>query len=93
MKDSLTTFKYFNNNLFISFWKNFRYTLFHIRTSKIGPLFLKFSWFLGYIILNLFLFSPNFLKIFHNTVMIYTRNRSNDTTESQEEKKIHFMLM
>ena len=33
--------------------------------------FLKFSWFLWYIVLNLFLFSPDFLKIFHNAVMIY----------------------
>ena len=48
----------------------------------------KFSWFLGYIVLNLFLFFPNFLKIFHNTIMIYNnRNWSNDTTESQKEKR------
>ena len=53
-------------------------------------MFLKLSWFLGYV-LNLFLFSPDFLKIFHNTEMIYnTRNRSNDITESQKEKKICF---
>ena len=32
-----------------------------------------------------------FLKIVHNTVMIYkTRNRSNDTAESQKEKKARF---
>ena len=43
------------------------------------------------VVLNLFLFSPDFLKIFHNTVMIYnTRNRNNDTTESQKEKKNYF---
>ena len=47
---------------------------------------LKFSWFLGCIVLNL-VFSPDFLKIFLNTVVIYnTRNRSNNTTESQKEK-------
>ena len=43
--------------------------------------------------LNLFLFSPDFLKIFHNTVMNKsrnTRNRSNDTTESKKEKKTCF---
>ena len=35
----------------------------------------------------LFLFFPDFL-IFHNTVMIYNaRNQSNDTAESQKEKK------
>ena len=48
---------------------------------------LKFSWFLGHIVLNLFLFSPDFLKLFCNTVVNYnTRNRSNNTTESQKEK-------
>ena len=32
-----------------------------------------------------------FSRVFHNTVMIYnTRNRSNDTTESQKEKKTCF---
>ena len=37
------------------------------------------------------LFSRFFFLIFYNTVMIYnTRNRSNDTTESQKEKKICF---
>ena len=42
----------------------------------------------GYIVLNFFLFSPDFLKIFHNAVMIYnTGNRSNDITETQKEKK------
>ena len=31
---------------------------------------------------------PDFLYIFHNTVLIdNTRNQSNDTTESQKEKK------
>ena len=53
----------------------------------LGLLFLKFSWFLGYTVLNLFLFSPDFYEIFHNIVIIYnTRNWSNDTTESQKEK-------
>ena len=68
-------------------------TLFFIRTSKIGPfLFFKFAWFLCYIVLNLFLFSPDFFLIFHNTVMIYNaRNRSNNTTESQKEKKTCFI--
>ena len=42
-------------------------------------------------VLHLFLFSPDFLKIFLNTVMIYdTRNWSNDTVESQKEKKTCF---
>ena len=46
---------------------------------------------LGYIVLNLFLFSPNLFKTFHNTVMIYnTGNQSNDTTESQKEKNAWF---
>ena len=32
-----------------------------------------------------------FFSIFHNTAMIYnTRNRSNDTTKSQEEKMLIF---
>ena len=54
-------------------------------------LFLKFSWFLGSIVCNLFLFSPDLFLILHNTVMIYyTRNRSNYTTESQKEKKTCF---
>ena len=45
----------------------------------------------GYIVLNLLLFSPNFSKVFHNTVMIYnTRNRSSDTTESQNENMTCF---
>ena len=57
---------------------------------RIALLFLKLSWFLGYILI-LFLFSPEFFKIFHNTVMIYNiRNRSNYTTESQEEKNTCF---
>ena len=48
-------------------------------------------WFLGYIVLNLFLFSPDFFLIFHNTITIYnTRNRNNDTTESQKAKKTCF---
>ena len=46
---------------------------------------------LGYIALNLFLFSSNFFLIFYNTVMIYnTKNRKNDTTETQKEKKTGF---
>ena len=54
-------------------------------------LFLKFSWFLGFIVLSLFLFSPGFFVIFHNTVMIYnSRNRSNNSTESQKEEKTCF---
>ena len=41
-----------------------------------------------------FLFSPNFLKIVHNILMIYnTRNQSNDTTESQKEKRPVLMLL
>ena len=52
-------------------------TLFFIRTSKIGP-YARCS--RNFLVLNLFLFFPD-------TVMIYnTRNRSNDTTESQKEK-------
>ena len=52
---------------------------------------LKLSWFLEYIVLNLFLFSHDYFLIFHNTVMIYnTRNWSNYTTESQKEKKTCF---
>ena len=36
-------------------------------------------------------FFPIFLKVFHKTVMIYnTSNRSDDTTESQTEKKTRF---
>ena len=55
---------------------------------------MKFSWFLVYIVLTLFLFSPDFLKIFHNKVIIYiTRNWNNDTTESQKERKNCLMLM
>ena len=39
----------------------------------------------------LFLFYPDFFLVFHNTVIIHnTRNRSNDTTESQKEKKTCF---
>ena len=57
----------------------------------LGSLFLKFSLFFGYIVLNLFLFSSNFLKIFHKTVMTYnTKKQNNDTTESQKEKKTCF---
>ena len=42
----------------------------------------------------LVLFSPDFLKVFHNTVMIYdTRNQNNDTTESQKETRPVLMLM
>ena len=52
-------------------------------------LFLKFSWFLGFIVLNLLLFSSVFFcffLIFHNTVMIYnTRDRNNDTTERKKK--------
>ena len=41
-----------------------------------------------YIFLN---FLPIFFLIFHNIVMIYnTRNRSNDTTETQTEKMACF---
>ena len=47
-----------------------------------------FIWFLGYIVLNSFLFFRIFKKIFRNVVLTYnTRNRSNDTTESKKEKK------
>ena len=54
-------------------------------------LFLKFSWFLGFIVLSLFLFLPGFFVIFHNAVMIYnSRNRSNYSTESQKEEKTCF---
>ena len=57
----------------------------------LGSLFLKFSLFFGYIVLNLFLFSSNFLKIFHKTVITYnTKKQNNDTTESQKEKKTCF---
>ena len=42
---------------------------------------------------SFFLYFLDFLKIFHNTVMIYhTRNRSNDTAESQKEKKTCFKV-
>ena len=34
-------------------------------------LLLKFSWLLGYIFLNLFFISPDFLQNFHNIGMIY----------------------
>ena len=54
-------------------------------------MFLKFSWFLGCFVLNLFLFFPDFLKIFHNREMIYnTKNESNDITESHKEKETCF---
>ena len=44
-----------------------------------------------YIVLSLFLSFLNFFKILHNTVMNYnTRNQSNDTAESQKEKKASF---
>ena len=44
-------------------------------------LFLKFSQFLVYIILNLFLFSPDVFKIFRKTVTIYNiKIWSDDTT-------------
>ena len=60
----------------------------------LGLLFLKFSSYLRYIVLNLFLFFLNFLKNFHNTVMICNaRNRSNDARESQKEKKPVLMLI
>ena len=52
------------------------YNLFFIRTSKIGP----------------WACSPIFL-IFRNTLMIYNnRNRSNDTTESQKEKRLLMLI-
>ena len=55
---------------------------------------LKFSWFLAYIVLNFFLSCLDFLKFFHNTVMIYnTRNQSNYTTEIQKERKPVLMSM
>ena len=42
-------------------------------------------------VLNLFLCSHEFFLIFHNSVMIYnTRNRNNNTKESQKEKKTCF---
>ena len=48
---------------------------------------LKFLWFLGYIVLNLLLFTSDFLKKFYNTVMIYnTRNQNNDTTCRRESE-------
>ena len=54
---------------------------------------LKFSSFLGYIVLSLILFFPDFLKFFHNIVMIYNiRNRNNDTTESKKDKRPVLML-
>ena len=57
-------------------------------------LFLKCSQFLGYIVLNLFLYSPDFFLIFHNTVLIYnTRNWNNATTESQKEKKSPVLML
>ena len=70
------------------------YTLFFYKTqlnSTLDLLFLKFvmifevysSWFI--------LIFSWFLLIFHNAVMIYnTRNRNNDTTENQKEKKVCF---
>ena len=51
---------------------------------------------LRYIVLNLLLLSPDFLffLIFHNPVMIYnTRNRNNDKTENQKEKRPVLMLI
>ena len=58
----------------------------------LGLLFLKSPWILGYIVPNKFLFFLMFFfSIFHNTLMIYnTRNRSKDTTKSQNEKKTCF---
>ena len=57
-------------------------------------LFLKCSQFLGYIVLNLFLYSPDFFLIFHNTALIYnTRNWNNATTESQKEKKSPVLML
>ena len=48
---------------------------------------LKFLWFLGYIVLNLLLFTSDFLKKFYNTLMIYnTRNQNNDTTCRRESE-------
>ena len=42
-------------------------------------------------VLNFFLFFRDFFLISRKAVMTYnTRNRSNDATESQEEKKICF---
>ena len=52
----------------------------------LGLLFLKFSWFLELLFLICSYYSPIPFKNFHNTVMIYTRSRSNDTAESQKEK-------
>ena len=49
-------------------------------------LFLIFSWFLLYMVLNLFLFFPDFVKIFHNTLTVCnTRNRSNDIADRKKE--------
>ena len=58
-------------------------------------LILKIFLFVGYFVLNLFLFFPIFF-IFYTTVVIYnTKNPSNHTTESQKEKKarlnVHFL--
>ena len=75
------------------FWQ---ITLFFIRTVKLDPRLavLKIFIYLGYIVLNLFLFFLDFLKFFHNEVMVYnTRNWSNDTTEGQKEKKTCLMLI
>ena len=51
--------------------------------------FLKFSWLLGYIFLNLFFISPDFFKfsITWEWFICNTRNRSNDSTETPERKK------
>ena len=61
-------------------------------TLDLPFVFLKFSRLLGCIFLNLFFISPNFLKRFSITGMIIynTRNRSNDSTETQKEKKACF---
>ena len=68
-----------------------KFTLYNSQSNwTLNLLFSKFSWLLGYISLNLFLFSPIFLKFFHNLMIYNTRNRSSDTTETQKEKKSLF---
>ena len=57
-------------------------------------LFLNLSWFLGYIVFNLFLFFPDFIKIYYNTVMIYnTRNRSMIQQKVRKKKRPFVMLI
>ena len=71
-------------------------TLFLKEPVKLDPVLSvpKLFMILGVIDLNFFLISPDCFKIFHSAVMIYNiRNRINDTTESQKEKRSVLMLI